>query len=68
MPLHPQRNVLTNTDDGKTLVREDSLLAAVASRPVRTAMADFLGAGDEFGPFYGGVLYAVGNDDAAHCA
>ena len=47
-------------------MREDGLLAAVAARPVRTAMADFLRAGDELGALRAGVVDAVCNDDSAH--
>ena len=60
------RSPLTNTDDGKTLVREDGLLAAVTAGPVRAAVADFLGTGDELGALCGGVIDAVSDDDSAH--
>ena len=61
-------SVLTDSDDSKTFVREDGLLPAVASRPVRTAVANFLGASDELGPLSGRVLDAVCDDDPTHCA
>ena len=56
----------TNTNDRETFVCEDSLLAAVAPRPVGPAVADLLGAGDEFWPLGGGVVDAVGDDDSTH--
>lgn len=49
-------------------MRKDGLLAVVAPRPVRTAMADLLGTGDELGPFRAGVVDAVCDDDSAHRA
>ncbi len=60
------RLLLTDTNNSKTFVSEDGLLAAVASRPVRTAMADFLGTGKELGPFRAGVVDTVCDDDSAH--
>lgn len=59
---------LTDTDDGKTLVREDGLLAAVAAGPVRTAVANFLRARDETRPLCRGVVDAMCDHDATHVA
>lgn len=60
--------LLTDTDDGKTFVRKQGLLAAVAPRPVRTAVANFLGAREETRPLRGGVVDAVRDHDTAHAA
>ena len=56
----------TDTNNGETFMRKDSLLATVTPRPVRSAVADFLGACDELGPLCRGVVDAVGDDDSAH--
>lgn len=58
----------TNTNDGKSLMRKDGLLPAIAARPVRSSVANLLCARDETGSFRSGVVDTMGYNNSAHGA
>lgn len=58
--------VRTDTNDGKSLMRENGLLPAIAARPVGPSVANLLRARDQTRSCRCGVVDSMGHDDSAH--